>query len=79
MQFLDSSGMQPQVRAHDHMILIYYTLFYTIPSCFYAITDFKISTEIIYLPLPGKPIPFKGVPIIRTYIDPLFCSYFDCL
>ena len=61
MQFLDSSGMQPQVRAHDHMILIYYTLFYTIPLTLRGLADLKLSTEFIYLPLPGKPIPFKGV------------------
>ena len=61
MQFLDSSGMQPQVRDHDHMILIYYTLFYTIPLALRGLADFKLSIEIIYLPLPGKPIPFKGV------------------
>jgi hypothetical protein len=72
MQFEYNSGMQPQGRVENHMVLIivlYILLFSK------DIAHEFLNHHRYYLPLPGKPIPFSGSTVVRSHVDTLFGGY----
>ena len=74
MQFEYSSGMQPQGRIENHMVLInvHYILLFSQDTAHEFLNHHRY-----YLPLPGKPIPFSGVRVVRSHVNTLFGGYTD--